>query len=80
MAEADEVADTSEEEEVVTTIWAPEDTETVELSDTPVDEWVHSIDFDSTENVPVPERLVDQVIGQKPGHLLSVRQQSNVAI
>jgi Lon-like ATP-dependent protease len=70
MAEENEVEATSDEEEVITTIWAPEDAETVELSDTPVDEWVHSIDFDSTENVPVPERLVDQVIGQEAGSLV----------
>lgn len=70
MGEDNEVAEPSEEEEVVTTIWAPEDAETVELSNTPVDEWVHSIDFDSTENVPVPERLVDQVIGQEAGSLV----------
>ena len=30
-----------------------------------VDEWLNSVDFKSTLDVPVPDRLVDQVIGQE---------------
>ena len=30
-----------------------------------VDEWLEGISFESTEDVPIPERLVDQVIGQE---------------
>ena len=38
--------------------------------DTPVDEWARSIDFETTEDVPIPERLVDQVIGQEAGSVV----------
>ena len=61
---------TSTEEEVMVTVWSPEPSETIELNDTPVDEWVRSIDFNSTEDVPIPERLVDQVIGQEAGSVV----------
>ena len=60
----------SEEEEVMVTVWSPEPSETIELNDTPVDEWVRSIDFNTTEDVPIPERLVDQVIGQEAGSVV----------
>ena len=40
-----------------------------EEKDTPldshVDEWLESVDFESTAEVPIPDRLVDQVIGQE---------------
>ena len=40
-----------------------------EEKDTPidihVDEWLESVDFQSTAEVPIPDRLVDQVIGQE---------------
>ena len=32
---------------------------------TPVEEWSNSLDIASTEEVPIPEKLVDQVIGQE---------------
>ena len=60
----------SEEEEVMVTVWSPEATENIELNNTPVDEWVRSIDFNNTEEVPIPERLVDQVIGQEAGSVV----------
>nr|AKQ01952.1 ATP-dependent protease Lon [uncultured euryarchaeote Rifle_16ft_4_minimus_309] len=31
----------------------------------PVDAWIHKVDFRSTAEVKIPERLVDQVIGQE---------------
>lgn len=31
----------------------------------PVDAWIHKLDFQSTAEVKIPERLVDQVIGQE---------------
>ena len=59
-----------EEEEEMVTIWSPEASENIELNSTPVDEWVRSLDFKSTEDVPIPERLVDQVIGQEAGSIV----------
>lgn len=35
------------------------------IIDTPVDEWLEGIAFESTAEVPIPDRLVDQVIGQE---------------
>lgn len=35
------------------------------IEDSPVDVWLNDIDFASTNEVPIPERLVDQVIGQE---------------
>jgi Lon-like ATP-dependent protease len=67
----DEVADEGPvEEEPLVTIWSPESGNNVDLNETPIDEWVRSIDFDSTEDVPIPERLVDQVIGQEAGSVV----------
>src|SRR3990172_5185878 len=31
----------------------------------PVDAWIHKLDFQSTAEVKIPDRLVDQVIGQE---------------
>jgi len=35
------------------------------IIDQPVDEWLQGISFESTEDVPIPDCLVDQVIGQE---------------
>ncbi|MGY8698405.1 MAG: ATP-dependent protease LonB [Candidatus Poseidoniales archaeon] len=35
-----------------------------------VEEWIQSVDFTSTEDVPIPDRLVDQVIGQEAGSVV----------
>ena len=35
------------------------------IIDQPVDEWLQGISFDSTADVPIPDCLVDQVIGQE---------------
>ena len=37
---------------------------------TSVEEWIKDVDFESTEDVPIPKRLVDQVIGQEAGSLI----------
>lgn len=68
----------SEEEEIVlnedveeVTIWAPEpgpDSDDIVLLS--VDEWIQSVDFNTTEDVPIPNRLVDQVIGQEAGSVV----------
>jgi Lon-like ATP-dependent protease len=40
-------------------------TEGQKLETMPVKEWIESIELESTADVPVPERVVDQVIGQE---------------
>ena len=35
------------------------------IIDEPIDEWLQGISFESTGDVPIPERLVDRVIGQE---------------
>jgi len=66
-APLDDVSDVIEE----VTIWAPEpgpdSDDIVSLS---VEEWIQSVDFTSTEDVPIPDRLVDQVIGQEAGSVV----------
>ena len=61
--EALEIESEDSEEEVIT-IWAPEANVSDEILTIPIDEWIDNVEFESTEDVPVPERLVDQVIGQ----------------
>tara|TARA_B100000767_G_scaffold81606_1_gene78493 strand:- start:5258 stop:7282 length:2025 start_codon:yes stop_codon:yes gene_type:complete len=56
------------EEEV--TIWAPEPTGTDEIMTLAVDKWIEGVEFSSTEEVPIPETLVDQVIGQETGSVV----------
>ena len=70
LPETQEEENSPEEEEAMVTIWSPESSENIELNSTPVDEWVRSIDFTTTEEVPIPERLVDQVIGQDAGSIV----------
>ena len=66
----DEDVPVSEDIEEIT-IWAPEpgpdSDDIVSLS---VDEWIQTVDFISTEDVPIPDRLVDQVIGQEAGSVV----------
>tara|TARA_B110000444_G_C18851896_1_gene606467 strand:- start:9013 stop:11079 length:2067 start_codon:yes stop_codon:yes gene_type:complete len=63
----DDVFDAVEE----VTVWAPEpgpdSDDIVALS---VDEWIQTVDFTSTDDVPIPDRLVDQVIGQEAGSVV----------
>ena len=51
-------------EEEMATVWHLDASASDEIIDSPVDEWIESVGFDTTEDVPIPERLVDQVIGQ----------------
>ena len=64
----DEAEATAEEEEV--TIWAPEPKGTDEVLQQSVEEWISSVNFETTEDVPIPENLVDQVIGQEAGSIV----------
>ena len=68
MSGEDVSAEESPQEEV--TIWAPEPTGTDEIMSLSVDKWIESVDFSSTEEVPIPETLVDQVIGQETGSVV----------
>ena len=53
------------------TIWAPEPgPDSDDVLGTSIDEWIESVDFTSTEDVPIPDRLVDQVIGQEAGSVV----------
>jgi Lon-like ATP-dependent protease len=56
--------DTDDAEEEVITFWTTEAKASDEVLKIPIDEWIDDVEFESTEDVPVPERLVDQVIGQ----------------
>ncbi|MBT5618072.1 MAG: hypothetical protein HOJ71_03265, partial [Euryarchaeota archaeon] len=50
------------------TVWAPEPSKGGDdVIAESVDKWIQSVDFESTEDVPIPDRLVDQVIGQEAG-------------
>lgn len=53
------------------TVWAPEPSaggdDVIAES---VEEWMQSVNFESTEDVPIPDRLVDQVIGQEAGSIV----------
>jgi len=68
MSGEDVSAEEPPQEEV--TIWAPEPTGTDEIMSLSVDKWIDSVDFSSTEEVPIPETLVDQVIGQETGSVV----------
>ena len=30
-----------------------------------VEEWIKTVEFETTKDVPIPEKMVDQVIGQE---------------
>ncbi len=62
-----DVEETSDEE---VTVWAPEPTGTDEILNIGVEKWIDSVEFESTEDVPIPETLVDQVIGQETGSVV----------
>ena len=68
MSSEEDNAEEPTQEEV--TIWAPEPTGTDEIMTLSVDKWIESVDFSSTEEVPIPETLVDQVIGQETGSVV----------
>ena len=53
------------------TVWAPEPgPDSDEVLGSSIDEWISSVEFSSTEDVPIPDRLVDQVIGQEAGSVV----------
>ena len=53
------------------TVWAPEPgPDSDDIVGDSIDEWIQSVDFTSTEDVPIPNRLVDQVIGQEAGSVV----------
>ena len=68
MSEEDVNPETTSDEEV--TVWAPEPTGTDDILSQSVESWIESVDFKSTEDVPIPETLVDQVIGQETGSVV----------
>lgn len=73
LATVDETIDalegSAEVEEV--TIWAPEPgPDSDDILGQSVDDWIASVDFVSTDDVPIPDRLVDQVIGQEAGSVV----------
>ena len=47
-----------------------EPTGTDEVLKQSVEEWINSVNFETTEDVPIPENLVDQVIGQEAGSIV----------
>ena len=72
LAEAPVATSESHDEasEDVTTVWSPEPTGADEVLTASVEEWIAGVDFESTADVPIPERLVDQVIGQEAGSVV----------
>ena len=38
------------------TVWHTDASATDEIIDSPVDEWIESVGFETTEEVPIPER------------------------
>ena len=62
-----DVEDASDDE---VTIWSPEPTGSDEIVTESVENWINSVEFVSTEDVPIPDTLVDQVIGQETGSVV----------
>ena len=40
------------------------------ICETPVEEWIDGVQITSTEEVPIPDKLVDQVIGQEAASIV----------
>tara|TARA_B100000003_G_scaffold69953_1_gene62701 strand:- start:809 stop:2863 length:2055 start_codon:yes stop_codon:yes gene_type:complete len=40
------------------------------VCETPVEDWIKDLDIESTEHVPIPDKLVDQVIGQEAASIV----------
>jgi len=40
------------------------------ICEAPVDEWIDGVDINSTADVPIPDKLVDQVIGQEAASIV----------
>ena len=52
------------------TVWAPEPSGADDVLSSSIDEWINAVEFESTEDVPIPDRLVDQVVGQEAGSVV----------
>ena len=53
------------------TVWAPEPSAGGDdIIAEGVEQWIQTVNFESTEDVPIPDRLVDQVIGQEAGSIV----------
>ena len=52
------------------TVWAPEPTGADDVLTASIEEWIAGVEFESTADVPIPDRLVDQVIGQEAGSVV----------
>ena len=58
-------------DETEVTVWAPEPSAGGDdITADSVEQWIQSVNFESTEDVPIPDRLVDQVIGQEAGSIV----------
>ncbi|MDA0715705.1 MAG: ATP-dependent protease LonB [archaeon] len=65
-----ENADTPNDD-IPVTIWSPDNQSGGdEVLTQSVEEWIEEVKFESTADVPIPERLVDQVIGQEAGSVV----------
>ena len=72
MSEDDPMEDViNEDDSEMVTVWAPEPSnDSDELLSSSIDQWINDVKFETTEDVPIPERLVDQVIGQEAGSVV----------
>ena len=72
MSEGDPMEDVIiEDDSEMVTVWAPEPSnDSDELLSSSIDQWINDVKFETTEDVPIPERLVDQVIGQEAGSVV----------
>ena len=70
----DEISDEQSDdviEETPVTVWSPDNQQDGdEVLSESVEEWINGVEFESTADVPIPERLVDQVIGQEAGSVV----------
>lgn len=72
MSEADPIEDViSDDDSEMVTVWAPEPSNDADdLLSSSIDQWIDDVKFETTEDVPIPDRLVDQVIGQEAGSVV----------
>ena len=72
MSEADSIEDViSDDDSEMVTVWAPEPSNDADaLLSSSIDQWIDDVKFETTEDVPIPDRLVDQVIGQEAGSVV----------
>ena len=60
-----------EDDSEMVTVWAPEPSNQGDgILSTSIEQWINEVKFETTEDVPIPERLVDQVIGQEAGSVV----------